>query len=468
MGEPKARLLIVDDEPIKRSVLADGLREAGYDVTTATNPLEAEPMLAGTPFDVVLTDLRMPGQNGIDFLRELKAKRPELGVIVMTAYGTVETAVEAMKLGAFDYIQKPFSTEELLLKLDRLFRFEGLSRENEALRQALAQHSGETRLVGESDAIRGVLTTIHAVSGADSTVLIMGESGTGKELAARVIHETSHRAAGPFVAVSCAALPRELVEAELFGHEPGAFTGANKRRLGRFELAHGGTLFLDDVDDIPLEVQVKIVRVLQERAFERVGGEHTIRINVRVIAATKRDLPAMIATGQFREDLFYRLNVVPLTMPPLRERLGDISLLAEHFLEQIAIKLNRGPLTISSMAIAKLQRYRWPGNVRQLEHLLERMVALSRKSDFGEQDIPELAVSPDATSLVSLTLGDVDSVDMATVLSEVERSMVHWAIERCQGNLAKAAEMLQIPRSTLQYKLTKRAQSTPPTPSEDD
>ncbi len=458
MPERRANILIVDDELIKRSVLEDELTAAGYSVTTAGNTLEAEPALAETFFDVVLTDLRMPGQDGLSFLGELKARRADQAVIVMTAYGTVQTAVEAMKLGAFDYIQKPFTTEELLLKLDKLLQYEQLARENETLRQQLSR-GGETRIVGQSEAIRKALARIHAVAGADTTVLVQGESGTGKELAARVIHETSFRSSGPFVAVSCAALPKELVETELFGHEAGAFTGATRRRIGRVELAHGGTLFLDDVDDMPLDVQVKLVRVLQERAFERVGAERPTSVNIRVIGATKRVLSAMVAAGQFREDLFYRLNVVPLHMPPLRERLEDIPLLVEHFLEKIAVKLNRGPLTISPKALARLQAYSWPGNVRELEHVLERMVALGQRSELTEGDVPELEAPADATRLVSVSLDQADSIDMAAVLAEVEARMVRWALRLSDGNLARAAERLGIPRSTLQYKVGKLEQS---------
>ncbi len=465
MNTPSCKILIVDDEPIKRSVLEDGLRDAGYVVSAAESPLEAEPFLEKTYFDVVITDLRMPGQDGLSFLSDLKRRRPEQAVIVMTAYGTVETAVEAMKLGAFDYIQKPFSTEELLLKLDRLLRYEGLSRENEALRRELSPRPEETRIVGSSDAIRRVLESIHAISGTDSNVLIEGESGTGKELSAKVIHETSHRASGPFVAASCAALPRELVESELFGHEPGAFTGAMKRHLGRFELARGGTLFLDDVDDIPLDVQVKLLRVLQDRTFERVGGEQPIRVNVRVIAATKRSLAAMVAAGEFREDLYYRLSVVPLHLPPLRDRLEDVPLLVEHFLERIAFLLNRGKLSISPAAVAKLQAYHWPGNVRELAHLLERIVTFARGDRLEEGDIPELTSGADSTGLVSLALDRVDAVDMAEVLGKVESRMVRWALDRSSGNLARAAEMLGLPRSTLQYKAAKLGQAGQPTSS---
>ena len=455
MAGPLARILVVDDEPIKRSVMEDELRAAGYEVATAASPLEAEPILATTAFDVVVTDLRMPGQDGLSFLRELKTQRPEQAAIVMTAYGTVETAVAAMKLGAFDYLQKPFSTEELLLKLDKLLRYERLASENEALRRQLSPQAEPTCIVGQSDAVRQVLARIHAVARVDTTVLIDGESGTGKELAARTIHETSSRPSGPFVAISCAALPRDLVETELFGHEVGAFTGATKQRIGRVELAHGGTLFLDDVDDVPQDVQVKLLRVLQERTFERVGGGAPIRVNIRVIAATKKLLPALVAAGRFREDLFYRLNVVPLHMPALRERPEDVPLLVAHFLGKAALKLNRGRLTISPDAVAKLEAHNWPGNVRELEHLVERMVALSTKDHLGAADVPELASSADPTNIATLTLDRADTVDMIGVLADVEARMVRWALERSNGNLARAADMLGMPRSTLQYRVSK-------------
>ena len=464
MARAEGKILIVDDEPIKRSILEDELRAAGYSVVTAAIPLEAEPELTKGVFDVVLTDLRMPGQDGLSFLRDLKGRRPEQAAIVMTAYGTVETAVEAMKLGAFDYIQKPFSTEELLLKLDRLLKYEHLASENKALRGQLSPSKLESRIVGRSKPIRDVLTRIHAVGGTDSTVLIQGESGTGKELVARMIHEASPRSGGPFLAVSCASLPRDLLETELFGHETGAFTGAGKRRLGRFELAHGGTLFLDDVDDISLSVQVKLLRVLQERTFERVGGEQLVRVNVRVVAATKKALADMVAAGEFREDLYYRLNVIPLHIPPLRGRPEDVPLLVDHFLARLAVTMNRGNLAISPGAVAALQSYHWPGNVRELEHLLERMVALSSDDALDEGDLPEFLSGEEPQRVVSLSLTGRTKVDMASALGEAEAALVRWALARSQGNLAKAAEMLGVPRSTLQYKASKLSGTGPTEP----
>jgi DNA-binding NtrC family response regulator len=459
MTETKTRLLIVDDEPIKRAILEEELREVGYAVVAVANPLEADPHLKKGTFDAIITDLCMPGQDGLSFLRDIKERNPAQPVIVMTAYGTVETAVEAMKLGAFDYLQKPFSTEELLLKLDKLTRFVHLENENETLRRQLSAQSGQTTMVGESEPIRKVLARIHSIAGSDTTILIEGESGTGKELAARIIHETSFRASGPFVPVSCAVLPRELVESELFGHEPGAFTGAVKLRIGRFELANGGTIFLDDIDDVPVEVQVKLLRVLQERSIERVGGTSPIRVNVRVIAASKRSLASMVSAGKFREDLYYRLNVVPLNIPPLRERTGDIPVLAEYFLKRLAVQLNRGHLSITPKALAKLEHYGWPGNVREFEHILERAVILGDTHELDESDIPDL-VSPHAPQgPVSLFLKGVDTLDIEGTIADVEERILDWALKKADGNLSQAAEILGIPRSTLQYKLSKRAKT---------
>jgi len=340
-----------------------------------------------------------------------------------------------------------------------------MASENEALRHQLALSRIESIIIGQSMPMREVLQRIHAVAATEATVLIEGESGTGKELVAHTLHENSSRSAGPFVAVACAALPRELVESELFGHEPGAFTGATKRRIGRFELANAGTLFLDDVDDIPLEIQVKLVRVLQERVCERVGGERPIPVNIRLIAATKRPLSAMVAKGNFREDLFYRLKVVPLKIPPLRERTEDIPLLIEHLMEKFAVKSNRKRLTVSPEALAKLQRHSWPGNVRELEHVLEMMVALAKGDRLEAAEVPEFAAPKESVSLLSLKMAGIERVDIASVLEDLETRLIEWALERAEGNLAKAAELLGVPRSTLQYKVNRRPASTITPPS---
>ncbi len=458
MAVANAKILIVDDEPIKRSIMKEELIQAGYAVESASNPLEAEPLLQAGYFDIVITDIRMPGQDGISFLRELKKRRADQAVIVMTAYGSVESAVEAIKLGAFDYMQKPFIIEELLLKIDKLLAYENLASENEALRQQLSLRKEEIRIIGQSERIKKVLSLIHAISSTDATVLIIGESGTGKELAANKIHETSFRASGPFIPLSCAMLPGELVEAELFGYEPGAFTGAVKKRIGRLEIAHNGTIFLDDVDDIPLDVQVKLLRFLQEHTIERVGGNQPIRVNARVIAASKKPLAPLVSEGKFREDLFYRLNVIPLHMPPLRDMLEDIPLFADYILKRLAVRFNRGTITISHGALLKLQAYRWPGNIREFEHVLERMVALSLTDDLNEDDVPELIPLTNRQGPVQCSLTGVDSIDLEAVIAQTEEHLIRWAIEKANGNLASAAEILNIPRSTLQYKVKKRVE----------
>ncbi len=453
----KASILIVEDEEVKRAVLEDELADEGYRADSAVSPLKAEPLLAQNSYDVVITDLRMPGQDGLSFLKELKQDNPDRAVIVITAYGTVDTAVAAMKLGAFDYIQKPFSTEQLLLKLNALFRYRRLTSENEAMKRRLQSEHEEVKIVGESPAMKKILSTANAVAANDASVLIKGETGVGKDIVARAIHESSYRADGPFIPVSCAALPGELIESELFGHEKGAFTGATDRRKGWIELAHGGTLFLDEVDDIPLSMQVKLLRVLQEHRITRVGGGKPINVNMRVIAATKADLQEKIRHGEFRDDLFYRLNVVPITIPPLRRRREDIPALTEHFLEKVGLKMNRERLSMSSGAVSRLQKHSWPGNVRELEHFIERIVALNPENELNVSDLPPLEtgdISGDER-MVSLSLDGQQQVNMPTLLSEVEKRLIAWAMERSGGNLSKSAKMLGVPRTTLQYKTEK-------------
>ncbi|NQV34442.1 MAG: sigma-54-dependent Fis family transcriptional regulator [Phycisphaeraceae bacterium] len=450
------RLLVIDDEPLKRSVLSDGLSQAGYQVTCAANAVEATQVLSQQDFDVIITDLRMPGKDGLTLVREIRDKKPHQPVIVMTAFGTVETAVEAMKLGAFDFLQKPFSTEELLLKLDKLIQFEKLASENKALRKQLKHPRPEHRIVGRSEAMRQIMSRIHAVAQTEATVLIEGESGTGKELIAREIHLTSPRCGGPFIPVSCAALPRDLIESELFGYEPGAFTGATQTRLGRFEMATGGTLFLDDIDDVPLEVQVKLVRVLQERSVERIGGQNAISVDVRILVATKKPLATLVAAGNFREDLYYRLNVVPLQIPPLHHRTGDIPLLAKYFLGKFAVKMNRSSLTFLPDAIKHLQAYAWPGNVRELEHTVERIVALTSQEAIGPAEVLPLLPTQDTLNpIFHLTLDGVEQVDMNALIQDVEQQILNWALAKTDGNLAQTSQLLGIPRSTLQYKVQK-------------
>ncbi len=456
----KTRLLIVDDEPIKRIVMEDQLREQGFEVDACDNPLDAKTVLAGNTYDVILTDIRMPGLDGISFLKEIRNNNPNQAVIVMTAFGTVETAIEAMKLGAFDYLQKPFSTEELILKLDRLMSYRNIMEENLALRKQLGHNKAETKLIGKSAPMKEVLSKIHTLASVDSNVLIQGDSGTGKECVARLIHETSVRSNGPFIAVSCAALPSELIEAELFGYEQGAFTGAIKRRTGRFELADGGTIFLDDVDDIPLDMQVKLLRVIQERRFERIGSEVTLDVNFRLISATKKSLASMVEGGRFREDLYFRLNIVPLYLAPLRNRKTDIPLLCEYFLERLGVRLNLPEPGIDKEVIAKLINYDWPGNVRELENIIERMLVLSRDGHVTMDQLPEDCLESNV-STVTIRTDHVDRIDLPETVSDIESRLVHWALAKAEGNLAKAAALLNIPRSSLQYKISKLDVASP-------
>ena len=450
----KARLLLLDDEPIKRVVMEDQLREEGFIVDAFDNPLAADDAFANNEYDVILTDIRMPGLDGITLLKEIKNKNPNQAVIVMTAFGTVETAIEAMKLGAFDYLQKPFSTEELILKLDRLMNYKNIEEENQALRRQLGYNKTETKLVGKSAGIKDILGKIHTFASVDSNILIHGDSGTGKECVARLIHESSVRSKGPFIAVSCASLPSELIEAELFGYEEGAFTGASKQRTGRFELSNGGTIFLDDVDDIPLDLQVKLLRVIQERQLERIGSEITLNVNFRLIAASKKNLASLVENGQFREDLYFRLNIIPLYLPCLRDRKADIPLLCKYFMDRFAIRLNYSGVKIDKEVIEKLIQYSWPGNVRELENIIERMLVLSKDGCITKDQLPEEFFEPDV-SAVTIRTDYIDQIDLSQTMNHIECQLVRWALAKAEGNLSKASSLLSIPRSSFQYKVSK-------------
>jgi DNA-binding NtrC family response regulator len=450
----KVKLMIVDDEPIKRVVMEEQLEDEGFIVDAYDNPLDADNALSSNSYDVILTDIRMPGLDGISFLKKIKNKNPSQAVIIMTAFGTVDTAIEAMKQGAYDYLQKPFSTEELILKLDHLMNYKNIVEENQALRKQLGHDKAETKLIGRSTAIKEILNKIHTLASVDSNVLIHGDSGTGKECVARLIHESSIRSKGPFVVVSCASLPSELIEAELFGHEPGAFTGASKQHIGRFELANNGTLFLDDVDDIPLGLQVKLLRIIQEQKFERIGGEVTISVNFRLIAASKKNLDSLIAEGKFREDLYFRLNIIPLYLPPLRHRRDDIPLLCEYFINRLADRLNRPNSQIDEDVMAKLIDYDWPGNVRELENIIERMLVLSKDSHIKIDLLPS-EFFESSTPPVTVRTDYLDQVDLQKTIANIEEQLVLWALTKADGNLAKAAVLLNIPRSSLQYKISK-------------
>jgi len=382
MAEP-FRVLVVDDEPAQLELVAGFLRKHGFEVLEAGDGRSALEQFRKAPFDLILTDQKMPGLSGLALLEAARGITPEVAVIVLTAYGTIETAVAAIKAGATDYLTKPLNLDELLHRINQVSERQRLATENRELREALRERHRVEGIIGESGRMQEVLSLVRRVAPTDTTVLIRGESGTGKELIAKAIHYASPRAAGPLVRVNCAALPESLLEAELFGHEKGAFTGAVASRKGRFELADGGSLFLDEIGDLPSHLQVKLLRVLQEREFERLGSSRPIPVNVRLLAATHRDLEAFIRDGRFRDDLYYRVNVVTLTVPPLRERREDIPPLIDHFLEKVSRRDGKAITGLTREAREALLRYDYPGNVRELENLVERAVVLSRDDVIG-------------------------------------------------------------------------------------
>ena len=372
----KARLLIVDDELILTKALSRYLNSEGYETVAANNGAEAIELLKGERFDVMLTDLNMPGMDGLELIKTAQTLSPHMATIIMTGFGSIGSAVEAMKAGAFHYVTKPFELDDIGLLIKKAIEHSNLKGENLILKKQVSDRYGFDNIKGVSDELKGVCQLVQKVSDTDSTVLILGESGTGKELIARAIHYNSNRADKPLVPVNCGAIPENLLESELFGHVKGAFTGAIQSRMGRFEIANGGTIFLDEIGDMSLRLQVKILRVLQERRFEAVGSTRTIEVDVRVITATHRNLEDLVRKGQFREDLFYRLNVIPIQIPPLRQRTNDIPLLAEHFLKTFAAHNKSAPPIIPDEIMSVLCNYQWPGNIRELENTIERLAVL--------------------------------------------------------------------------------------------
>lgn len=452
----KSKILIVDDEKLMRVSLEDKLRKEGYVVTSLSNAMEGLMALQSENFDAVISDVRLPKMDGLEFLREIKKTSSDTVVIMMTAYGSIENAVMAMKDGAYDYVTKPFSLEELMIKLQKALKHKDVVAENLLLRQQILSQYGYHNMIGKSDAMKHVFEIINSVSNRDTTVLIQGESGTGKELTAGAIHYTSSRKDWPFIKLSCAALNKEILESELFGHEKGAFTGAVKMRRGRFELADRGTIFLDDTDDIPLEMQVKLLRVLQERVFERVGGEDAISVNVRIICATKKDLKKLVQEGRFREDLYYRLHVVIIHLPPLRERREDIPLLVNYFMKKYASQQRVAVHSISQEALRVLSEYHWPGNIRELENAIEHAIAFCTSDMITPKDLPEnLREEATPSGLFSIELSTIDSLDLQETLSDAERKLLLWAYQKTSGNQVRMSEILRIPRTTLQNKLVK-------------
>ena len=452
----KNKILIVDDEKLMRVSLEDKLTKEGYAVNSLSNAVEGIKLLQSTNFDAVITDLRLPKIDGMDFLREIKKASPDTVVIIMTAYGSIENAVTAMKEGAYDYVTKPFPLEELTVKLQKALKHKDTIAENIMLKQRVLSQYGYDNMIGKSEGMKRVFEIISTVSNRDTTILIQGESGTGQELTAGAIHYNSNRRDGPFIKVSCAALNKEILESELFGHEKGSFTGAIKMRRGRFELADGGTIFLDDVDDIPLEMQVKLLRVLQEREFERVGGEETILVNVRVICATKKDLKILVQEGSFREDLYYRLHVVTVHLPPLRERKEDIPLLVTYFIKKYAERQRVTVNSVSQETLNLLMLYNWPGNIRELENVIEHAVAFCTSDVIIPKNLPGNLIEGETPSgIFPIELSTIDSIDLQETLSEAERKLLIWAYQKTNGNQVRMSEILRIPRTTLQNKLVK-------------
>jgi two-component system, NtrC family, response regulator len=448
-------ILVVDDEVNYLTVMETLLGEAGYEVLTAPSAIEAVKIAGAADLDLVLTDMKMPKMTGIELLEKLQQANPDLPVIIMTAFGTVEKAVSAMKKGAFDYILKPFKNEEILVTIAKALEHRRLILANRRLNQELDKKYGFPNIVGESRVMEEILALVKRVAASRATVLITGESGTGKELIARAIHQCSNRAAKSFISVNCAALTETLLESELFGHERGAFTNAVAMRKGRFELADGGTLFMDEVAEMSQGLQVKLLRVLQEMEFERVGGVRTIKVDVRVVAASNRDLREEVEAGRFREDLFYRLNVVHLHLPPLRERQEDIPLLAAHFIKKYVQENLRDKTRITPEALKVLIQYAWPGNIRELENVMERAVILCSNNVISPQDLPaELAPTAAESQL------DVDrfiplNTPLPEALDAIEEQMIRRALEKSGQVQVRAAELLGITKSLLQYKLKK-------------
>ncbi|PYN45513.1 MAG: DNA-binding response regulator [Candidatus Rokuibacteriota bacterium] len=449
MSDP-ATLLVADDDPGLRESLERTLTREGYRVVLASDGRAALERVQAGGVDLIVTDLKMPGLTGLELLRAAKAIMPDVDVILLTAFGTVEEAVKAMKDGAYDFLTKPFRREQLIKLIDKALERRDLIEQNRALKKQLEDLRATGQMIGASPSWRRMLTLVEQTADSSATILIQGESGTGKELVARTIHERSARRNGPFIAVNCAALPETLLESELFGYEKGAFTGAAGRKEGRFELAHGGTLFLDEVGDLSLVTQPKILRVLQEGEFERLGGTRTLQVDVRIVAATNQDVAEMVKEKRFREDLYYRLNVITIRVPPLRERPEDIRVLAQHYLRVYGAKNSRKLEGFTGEAIDRLEAYAWPGNVRELENLIERSVLLARKDRIDAEDLPEEVMGvkrPPRDAILEL---------IGTPLADIERRLLDETLRITGGNKTQAAKLLGIDVRTVARKLERR------------
>src|SRR3989441_3125445 len=447
MAEP-ATLLVADDDPGLRESLERTLTREGYRVVLASDGRAALERVQARGVDLIVTDLRMPGLTGLELLRAAKAIRPDVDVILLTAFGTVEEAVKAMKDGAYDFLTKPFRREQLLKLVDKALERRDLIEQNKALKKQLEDIRAKGQMIGASPAFRRMLTLVEQIADSSATILIQGESGAGKELVARAIHERSGRRTGPFVAVSCAALPETLIESELFGYEKGAVTGAQGRKKGRFELAEGGTLVVDEVGDLNVSTQIKRLRVLQEREFERLGGTETIKANVRLVAATNKDMERAIAEGAFREDLYYRLNVFAIFMPPLRDRKSDVLLLADHFLEKFAREHHKSIKRISTPAIDMLASYHWPGNVRELENIIERAVLVCETNVIHGHHLPPTLQTAEGS-------GTVTRLSLESTVEAFERDIIMDALKTTRGSRKRAAKLLDTTERIIGYKVKK-------------
>ena len=448
-------ILIVEDKENLRQMLTAAVERMGFVVDTAEDGLQAQAKIKQRRYSLILTDLRLPKGSGLEILGYSQEQDDTIPVIVMTAYGTIEEAVSAMKNGAFDFIQKPLDLDHLRLLIERALERERMVRENILLREAFQQAYGFPEIISEDDGIKSIEREIQKVAPTEATVLIQGESGTGKELFARAIHQLSARAKHPFVAVNCAAIPETLIENELFGHEKGAYTGADSRRMGKFELAHRGTLFLDEIGELPLQVQAKILRVLETKIFERIGSVQTQEADVRIVAATNRDLQEAVQQKRFREDLFFRLSVVPVTIPPLRERHADLRLLARHFLNRFGREFKKEDLVLSESALKLVESYRWPGNVRELQNCIERAVIMCEGTEIFPEDLNLAFRQPQPTPEVP------EGFDLSGTLSEaslramvlVEKAKISQALRQAKWNKTKTAETLSVGYKTLLSKI---------------
>jgi DNA-binding NtrC family response regulator len=461
MKKTMERILVVDDDPEIRESVADVLRQAGYDVDEAKDGKKAIKCIDAGSYDLVLTDLNLPKLDGMKVLRHVLDESPDTICIILTGFATIKGSVEAIKMGAFDYISKPVKSDEIVIVVEKALKYRRLERENVLLKQQLRKKYQFENFIGDSKPIQKVFELIEKVADTDSTVLVTGESGTGKELIAKAIHYNSYRRDNPMVVINCGAIPEELLESELFGHEKGAFTGAHKMRVGRFELANGGTIFLDEIGDMSPNLQVKLLRVLQEQKFERVGGTRTLEIDVRIIAATNKNLINAVNRGTFRQDLYYRLNVIPIKVPPLRHRKSDIPLLIDFFFKRIDPRKRNGISGFSSEAGDALVAYDWPGNVRELENMVERMSILANGDQVELEDIPESIKGKGAKiEAVEVTIPK-DGIVFDQAVEEYEKKLILEALNETNWVKTKAAKLLNINRTTLIEKMKKKKLAKP-------